>query len=143
MTEMRMFYQERADGGRRSGLYADGESVLATFVPGSDEPDPRLLWSVDLVWQVESPPRTDDEAIDWVGDHAEDARAAIAQTAEQVRAGIDPDFYPWQQECPTPGGSVRVIVSAMRRLAGLEVGARLRRLAAEWPPLRVARPAPV
>jgi hypothetical protein len=134
MAEVRLYYQERADGGARSGLYVDAEAVLHRFVPGPDEGeyDPSLTWYVDLVWQTDAPPGSADEAREWVASRADQAAAVLAAAADVLRSGVDIDLVPWQREFSTADGPVRVSVSAMRRYAAVDIGSRLRELAARW-----------
>jgi hypothetical protein len=132
MAEVRFYYQERADGGRRSGLYVDGSPLLGVFLAGADDPDPKLLWYIDLVWETDTPPADQDEARAWLADRAADIRTLLQGAADELRGGIDVDLVPWSWEGATSHGPVRVSVSAMWRFAAVDVGRRVRELAANW-----------
>ncbi|HET6572945.1 MAG TPA: hypothetical protein VFG68_05030 [Fimbriiglobus sp.] len=132
MAEVTLYYQERADGGRRSGLYVDGSPALGVFVEGGEESDPALLWYLDLVWETDTPPTSQEAARAWLADRADDIRAVLEQTADELEVGIDVDLIPWRREWQTGRGPVCIAVSAMRRFAAVDVGRRVRDLAARW-----------
>jgi hypothetical protein len=135
MATMTFYHQERADGGRRTGLDVDGEAVLHSFAPGNDEEsDPTLLWYVDVRISDAAPPTSHEEAAAWLARHADEIQAALSAAAGELGCGIDVDLLPWQFEYRAASEPILVSVSAMRRLAAREVGAKLQALATGYLP---------
>ena len=48
MPNLTFYRQKRVDGGVRTGVELDGETVASLFEEGDPERDPALLWFVDL-----------------------------------------------------------------------------------------------
>ena len=46
--ELSFYRQKRQDGGIRTAVTVDGDTVLHRFQPGEGASDPALLWYVDL-----------------------------------------------------------------------------------------------
>jgi hypothetical protein len=125
MAEVTFYHQERVDGGRRSGVTVDGETVLHGFIPGSnDDYDPALEWYVDVSLTTANPP-TQTSALGWLNDRKPEIEQALAETAEVLSTGIDADSMPAEFERNGTDGRIRVTVSAMRRLVGRRVGEKL------------------
>lgn len=130
MAEVTFYHQERVDGGHRSGLDVDGESALQRFVPGGEDSNPALVWYVDVVFTTDAPPPTQEEALVWIEQHEPDVAEALQAAAESLSCGIDTDYAPWRYDFPGRFGSVRVSVSAIRRVAAVEIAGRIRSLTA-------------
>lgn len=136
MSDVTFFYNERFDGGRRTGLQVDGLPALEHFVPGGENHDPRLLWYFDVAYAVPAAPGSQADALVWFNGHGDEIRVALEEAAEQLVGGIDMDLVPWTFERAGSDGQMRVSVSAVRRLAAVEVGARLRTfIESDWPRL--------
>mgnify|MGYP005867575247 CR=1 FL=1 len=132
MAEVILFHQERADGGRRSGLVVDGETVLHGFLPGADEHDPALVWYVDVSLATSAPP-TPTNALSWLDHHEDEIRNSLTRVADALNLGIDSYSMPAEFTYPGTDGTVRVTVSAMRHVTGRQIGEKLRQFAtAGW-----------
>jgi hypothetical protein len=137
MAEVIFYHQERVDGGQRSGLTVDGETVLHSFVEGSAEFDPALEWYADVAIQTPLLP-TPANARDWLRNNSADIRESLIEAASRFASGIDPPM-PVEFVHNNGSGSIRVTVSAMRRLVGRAIGERLKRLAgSDFPALFTA-----
>lgn len=128
MAEVTFYHQERADGGRRTGVTVDGDSVAHGFLTGSEEYDPSLVWYVDVTVQTTSPPSRE-TALVWLERHTPEIRLALLETAGLLELGIDANSMP--AEFGRKG--IRVTVSAMRRLVGRQIAQKLSHFAeTDW-----------
>ena len=128
MAEVTFYYQERVDGGHRSGLNVDGISVLHGFVPGDTDRDPALAWYMDVTLATVTPP-THATAMVWLNSHTAEIRVSLAEAAEALSLGIDVDSMPAEFGRNGSEGPIHLTVSAMRRLTGRHVGEKLQQLA--------------
>ena len=69
MPNLTFYRQARIDGGIRTGIELDGDTVFEHFEEGGPEPDPTLLWFVDLRCQGPGLPDDPRQARDWLIDH--------------------------------------------------------------------------
>jgi hypothetical protein len=120
MAEVTFYHQERVDGGRRTGVTVDGDSVAHGFVAGSEEYDPALVWYADVTVQSPSPPNRE-TALVRLQRHAADIRRALLETAGLLDTGIDANSMPAE----FGQNGIRVTVSAMRRLVGRQISQKL------------------
>ena len=134
MATLAFFRQERVDGGVRTGIDVDGQTVLQDYQPGSDEHDPALLWYVDLRCEGDSLPATAQEARPWLIDHAPAITQALRELAEELTAGIDHELWPYERKVPgvQEGVHTRIVICAVRRLAATELANPLRDIAKNW-----------
>src|SRR5437763_1814329 len=95
MPEVTFYHQERVDGGRRSGLHVDGQTILHGFIPGGTDRDPALAWYVDVTMDTQTPP-DHASALGWLRQHWGAIRAALTEAANQLTCGIDVDTTPWE-----------------------------------------------
>ncbi len=136
MAEVTFYHHERADGGRRTGLTVDGLRALERFVPGTEDRNPALRWYVDVICSTDSPPDTQEAAVEWLSAHAAEIRAALEEASEQLAAGMDMDSVPWSFERRGADGPMRVSISAMRLHVAADIANRIREfLATDWPQL--------
>lgn len=134
MAGVQFYHQERVDGGRRSGLTVDGNTVLHGFVPGGEEYDPALEWYADVTIPTQNPP-SESTARGWLAANGQVIRDALVAAAGQLECGLDNSAMPWVGAVSVswPEGQARVSVSAVRRVSARHVGERLRWLASqEW-----------
>jgi hypothetical protein len=135
MDNVTLYYQERVDGGTRTGLEANDGTLLESFHGGADEPDPLLLWYVDVQCRGEFGVLTSSEAgREWLRKYGSYVRKALQLAADQLGAGLDVEFEPWTWEVPDMPAelSAKIVISAMRRVAALEVAKKLRKLVSDW-----------
>lgn len=134
MPTLSFYRQQRADGGVRTGLEIDGDTVLHRFQGGKGEDDPALLWFIDIRCQGPRLPKNPEQARQWFLDYGEMIRAGLRELAEELRAGIDADAWPVRRQLPRMPSGVRVTLScaAARRFEGLRVAVILHELAGNW-----------
>src|SRR5262249_55208883 len=100
-----------------------------------EERDPSLRWYVELRCNGKVPElRTSEDARKWLSEHSGLLRDALNKAAEELSGGLDIDHLPWSWSYPDApkGWTIEVVVSAMRRLAGLEVAKKIQRLSKRW-----------
>jgi hypothetical protein len=132
MAEVKFYHQERADGGRRTGVTVDGDTVAHGFLPGHDEYDPALLWYVDVTLQTPNPP-TRTNALAWLQSRTPEIRLALSNTASLLELGIDMNSMPAEFGHNGAEGPIRVTVSAMRRLIGRQIAQKINHFAeTDW-----------
>jgi len=72
MPKLIFYRQKRYDQAIRTGVELDGETIAERYEEGGSEPDPGLLWYVDLRCEGSAIPDGFDEAAHWLLDHSED-----------------------------------------------------------------------
>lgn len=135
MPEITIYQQERKDGGLRTGVQCDGQTLLHHFQEGSEEYDPALLWFVDLRCEGEMPElSTPEEARQWLAQWSDLLHDALNMAINELSSGLDVDFQPWERSYTrSPAGwKVRVVVSAMQRFAALQIAEKLSQFSQRW-----------
>jgi hypothetical protein len=135
MMDVVFYYQERVDGGTRTGLEANGNTHLESFHAGSEESDPLILWYVEIKCLGEFGEFTSSEsARAWLRNNGDYIKKALELSADRLGAGLDVEFEPWTWEVPDMPATISatVVISAMRRVAALEVAQKLRILCSDW-----------
>lgn len=135
MAKISFFRQERYDGGVRTGIGIDDETVLHHFETGSGESDPALLWFVDLGFEGRRLPSAPEQARKWLAEHAEFIRHGLQEAADRLQVGLDHDeVSPFR--CPLSGAphgvKAMLLVSGVRRLRAGELAANLIETSQEW-----------
>jgi len=150
MPKLIFYRQMRMDGGVRTGVDVDGETVYGIFEEGESDDNPRLRWFVDLRCNGAKLPRTGRGARKWLLEHGPGITAGISRCALDVRAGIDPDVFSFSwddfEDLP-PGVEAKLVVSAARRADAIAVPEILREIGNDWdrivrsmkPPLEKSR----
>ena len=113
MPKLTFYRQKRVDGGIRTGVELDGETILEEFEAGEGERDPALLWYVDLRCDGSGVPNDADEAARWLLLKAPVIEEGFSRFANQLRrVGADVDAYPllWS-EFPDPGEGVAMKIA--------------------------------
>jgi len=85
----------------------------------------------------------DPEAVrGWLLDHSAEIQVHLERMANELRAGMDPD-WPFTSELAGKSGGVaiKIVCSTVRRLTGRDIGQVLRQLESAWPHLLVSLPA--
>jgi hypothetical protein len=144
-----VFYrQKRRDGGIRTAIEVNGENELG-LEEGFDsaEPDPVLLWWVDLRCEGKKLPTDPERVRQWLLAHGRVIRGALAALAEEIAAGVDFNSSPYLWPVPKPPRGVRmtVAVCALRRVDARAMRDVLADVADRWDEilnkLRVVEPA--
>jgi hypothetical protein len=133
MASIVFFRQRRRDGGTRTGIDVNGRTVLDHFEEGKGEPDPALVWYVDVRCEGPRLPRTAESAQQWLINHGPAFSREIDNLADELTAGIDSDTSPLQHVARRiTGAKVTIACSAMRRIEAHQIGVVLRDIAANW-----------
>ncbi len=134
MPTLVFYRQARVDGGIRTGIDVNGDSVWQSFEPGNGDPDPALLWYVDLRCTGDTLP-TDPEGVRrWFGDGGSAIKAAFRELADKLRVGFDDELWPYQFAVPTAAGepSMKIVCSAIRGLEPGTLGKVLQETGENW-----------
>ena len=135
MSTLRFYQQERYDGGLRTGVGIDSQTLLQEFRPGSEESDPALLWYVDVVLEVERLPKHAEEARSWLIKYSAAIVSSLRALSERLEIGLDNDSK-WPYEARIAGLPRgirgRIVLSAIGRLPEGVLARRLNELANEW-----------
>lgn len=135
MPKLIFYRQLRADGGVRTGVDVDGDTVYGIFEEGESDDNPRLRRFVDLRCNGERLPRTGRGARKWLLEHGGAITTGIEHCADEVSAGIDPDVlsYTWSGfEHLAQGVGAKLVMSAARRSDAIEMPEILRDISANW-----------
>jgi len=116
------------------GLEVDSTTLAHYFEPGDGEPDPSLLWFVDLRCDGAVVPDTYPESRRWLADHGPLVTSAFQGLAEKLEVGLDPDVWPVEWPVPgTPAGlRMTVVCSCIRRVTARKMGSILKDIANRW-----------
>jgi hypothetical protein len=134
MSTITFYRQARQDGGVRTGIEIDRNTVLARFDAGGEDADPALLWYVDVECKGKSLPSDAGGARDWLIANRKAIQSALNQLAAEVAVGIDAEAWPLHRVVPgIPGGiQVRISCSAIRRLQARDISQVLRGISTRW-----------
>ena len=132
MSTIWYYKNARFDGGIRTGLDVNDDRAFQHFIPGNEPEDASLEWFVDVMCAGEDLPSEPEAARGWMLDHVAAIRDGLEGVAERLSAGIDelsmPFVRSWADE--NIGAKFRIRCSAIRRLPGLDIAARLHEVAA-------------
>jgi hypothetical protein len=133
MPKISFYRQKRVDGGVRTGVEVNDNTVLSSFASGDlKNEDPALLWYVDVDCQGRQLPADCEEARQWLGDHKKEIATLIESLAEKLRAGKDHNQWPVYIEKAVRGVKVRVSCSAVRRMEARNLASILGNIAEKW-----------
>src|ERR1051325_5994747 len=133
MKTMNFYRQARVDGGRRTGIEIDGETVLERFEPGKKTEDSALLWFVDIRCSGANLPDGAEAARAWFLKIAPIIQKGVRNLADELRAGID-FSAPISRKIPNVGKGITVEIccSAIRRLEALDIAKALEEVSSDW-----------
>jgi len=134
MTTLALYRQARVDGGLRTGIEVDGLAVWEQFEPGSEEVDPALLWYIDCVCEGDDLPTEADEVRQWFLAQGPALQGYLTTAAQELIVGSDPEVHPYGKVFagPETGLQARISVSAVRRIVGRGIAARLVEFRDAW-----------
>jgi hypothetical protein len=134
MATATFYYQERHDGGIRTGLGVDGAQELHRFTPGTGDPNPGLVWYIDVSVVSEEWPDNSDAVRNWLITNEIAFSRAINAAADQLELGLDDSDAPFQFPISglPDGYQGRLSISAIRGLCEGDLASRLQDLAAHW-----------
>lgn len=133
MTTITFYRQSRRDGGVRTGIEIDGDTVLSRFDEGSSDVDPAIVWYVDVKCRGNALPHDPAGARRFLIQHEGAIRAALVGLADNIPAGIDPTAWPVRRATKSKSEvKIEVSGSAVRRLEASQFAETLRNVAAHW-----------
>lgn len=133
MSTLTFYRQARRDGGVRTGIEINSNTVLARFEQGSEDGDPALVWYVDVRCEGARLPAEPEAARAWFIRNESAITRLLEALADEVPSGIDPGDWPLRKEHQlSTGVRVTVACSAMRRVEGQQIAQVLRDIAANW-----------
>jgi hypothetical protein len=135
VSKLVFYRQKRYDGGIRTGVELNGETVSERFKEGVDERDPTLLWYVDLRCEGDPLPDDPDLAVPWLLDHSTIIRDGFERFAKKLRVGVDTDLYSLISEdfVHVPKDvRLKIACSAINRINAREMGKILTEIAMHW-----------
>ncbi len=135
MPKLVFYRQKRVDGAIRTGVELDDETLTERFEDGGGEPDPALLWYVDLRCEGPGIPGDGDDAWRWLLDRSSIIREGFSRYTEEIRAGADRDIYSliWGGFRDVPASvSMKIACSAIRRVDAREMSAVLAEIGNRW-----------
>jgi len=134
MSEIAFYRQQRRDGGIRTGLALDQDTMWEHFLDGNNDSDPSLEWFVDVRIAGRRLPRSPREVQRWFLDHAGSMQEALRALADIVSVGIDANGWPFQWSAPvSPSGTkLKIVCSFTRRYPALDAARQLLDIAAHW-----------
>src|SRR3989442_641927 len=94
MSTIVFYRQARRDGGVRTGIEIDQNTVLARFDRGAGEEDPAVEWYLDVRCRGPRLPREPQAAREWLISHERRITALLRSMAEEVPLGMDASDWP-------------------------------------------------
>lgn len=134
MSTLTFFKQTRADGGIRTGINVDGETLLHRFQRGSEQDDPVLQWYIDVRCEGDGLPDTPAGVKKWLLKRQPEITAALRELATELEVGVDPTFEPFRRAIHGVNSPVTltIVISATRMTSGRSIAAELKKLGNEW-----------
>ena len=132
MSEITFYRQLRQDGAARTGIEVDGETAYSAFDSTAVEPDPSLVWYVDVRCTSPALPAERVAARDWLLGHSQEIGGVLNKAADAIPAGVDPAGYPLQVTERVNGAEVTVATSAVRRVEARDLAQILRHVAGHF-----------
>src|SRR5438309_4855135 len=127
MSTITFFRQARQDGGIRTGIDIDFDTVLARFEAGDESADPALLWYVDVRIEGAKLPRSAEAARKWLIEKGPAIRKSLLRTADETSAGMDVSEWPLQRRANIGTGvRIKIVCSATRRVEAQQIADVLR-----------------
>jgi len=131
MSTIWYYKNVRYDGGIRTGLDVNDERAFQSFVPGEEAEDASLEWFVDVMCVSEILPSEHEAARRWMLEDVSAICDGLEGVAERLSVGLDelsmPFVRSWSDS--SSGVNFRIRCSAIRRLPGLDIAARIREVA--------------
>jgi hypothetical protein len=134
MRKLTWYRQKRIDGGIRTGVDVDGTTLFHQFENESTEPDPALLWYVDLRCEGARLPHSASNLRQWLLDQSDIITQAFSSLAHELRAGVDVDYWPLRRKIDGLPAKLKgaIVCSVARRLEGLELARVLSDVSENW-----------
>jgi hypothetical protein len=134
MHKLIWYRQKRFDGAIRTAVDVDDVLLLHRLENDCNEPDPALLWYVDLRCEGQRLPTKAAAARRWLLENSEIIRQGFRGVAEELRAGMDVDAWPVIRKIRAfPDGiKAEIAFAAARRVDGVGMAEVLIEVADQW-----------
>ncbi|HWE95008.1 MAG: hypothetical protein JWP03_1211 [Phycisphaerales bacterium] len=134
MPTITFYRQARRDGGIRTGIDIDGDTVIDQFVEGGGDMDPALDWYVDVRCKGAGLPRAGEAARRWLLGKERVITRVLRALAGEVPAGIDPGDWPLRKTARVgaSGTTISVVCTAVRRVDAQQIAQVLTDIADNW-----------
>ena len=135
MHELVFYIQKRQDGGSRTGIELDGDTIFGRFEGGVDSEDPTLSWYIDLRCDGEGLPCSPEAARNWLLEHEEEIRAGLLACSKELKAGRDVEAYPllWDRFPSSPTDvSMKIACATKGRVWAIAIPLLLEEVALKW-----------
>jgi hypothetical protein len=129
-----VFYRQvRVDGGKRTGVEIDGETVLERFERGNETEDSALLWFVDIRCCGSHLPDEAEAARKWLLEKGSIIQKGVSDLVNELSAGID-FSTPISRKIPNVGDGITIEIccSAIRRLQARDIASFLSEISSRW-----------
>jgi hypothetical protein len=126
------FRQARRDGGIRTGVELDGDTLFSRFDEGASDDDPAIVWYVDVKFTGRTLPHDPEGIRKFLVDCEASVARLLTELAASIPAGIDTTLWPIRSAAKVGTVRVEVACSAVRRLDASRLAARLRDIAGRW-----------
>lgn len=134
MPAITFYRQAREDGGIRTGIAINQDTVLGLFESAGDESNPALAWFIDLRCEGNALPSDPEDSRDWLLQNGPFIRSAFRRLSRELRAGIDIDSWPFRWEIPaTPKGvNMAIVCSCVQRFTALDIAKEIAKFSKSW-----------
>ena len=134
MPTLTYYKNVRNDGGVRTGVGLNGETVLEDFVEGRQEPDPILVWYVDLLFESSKVPKEAEAIRAWLATMGNYVKQGLDEIATKMEVGIDQQWNPFSYPLLRTPTGVKITMSgaAMNRVRIEDFAQHLREIKQEW-----------
>ncbi|MEY2429019.1 MAG: hypothetical protein QOJ40_1904 [Verrucomicrobiota bacterium] len=131
-TTLNFYRQQRKDGGIRTGVEINGDTVFGRFERGNKHEDSALLWYVDIRCAGKNLPTEPEAARQWLLDNSKIIQRAFDELADDLEAGIDLGTLTRTIAYAPKGVQMTIACSAIRRLEAKAIAKVLRGISARW-----------
>jgi hypothetical protein len=135
MSKVVFFRQRRYDLAIRTGIRLDDVLIAHRFERASEEPDPSLLWYLDVRCRGDAAPTRREEVVPWLVKISNVVCGGMVQYADQLGACDDSEDYPleWGEFPDAPAGlAIKIVCSAVQGTGAREMEEIVRSIAEDW-----------
>lgn len=130
------FWNARLDGGVHLGLAANEDVLFDDLREGSGEPDPALIWYVDIFCESRSMPKSPSEIRNWFLQLSPHINRCFDALVKKLEIGVDGGLYPFSQRAKVKGLpaviSIEIEGSAMQKIRASDIASYLESVRKTW-----------
>jgi hypothetical protein len=134
MDKLIFFTNVRADGGVRTGIELNDQTIFHQFIQGPRPTDPALDWFVDIVCESKNIPSDPPHAKSWLLVLAPVINQGLRELVGRFQLGLDEPSYPFSHRVKKAPAGTRITIkgSALRRIRATEIGGFLAQVLDAW-----------